>query len=527
MKRFVFQFVIVIASIFCNVALESSHTICLNMIVKDEAPVIERCLASVKHLIDYWVIVDTGSTDCTQEIIKKFLSDIPGELHERPWVHFAYNRNEAMQLAKDKGDYLLFIDADERLVFTSDLEKEKLDMDCYLCFVRVYDSEYKGTYLQGQRVLLANNHLNWAWKGVMHENLDSSEAKKQQLLKNVINFADSKEGHRSQDPLKALKDAEVLEKALQEDPNNCRNLFFLAQSYESARSYSLALQNYQKRASMDGSEQEVFWSLFRIGQIQEEMQIDPETVIESYCRAFKNRPSRLEPLYYMALQYMKMGNAVASYVLLKSGLSFKPCEDKVVHETWIYDYGLFLEFAKSADAVGSYDESCETWKKLRMRSDMPFEVQQQGKTQFSVAAKSKAQSQFAPLANTASAKLIEKHCADFKACPTHASPLYHLAEYYAKNQNLVLAYAHAKAGALISVPKTVLPKEQWIYEYGLLNQWGNFAFALQKFSESIEAFERLLLKQNVPREIRMNAIRKIQQGKKLIADLNRFELPSF
>ena len=36
--------------------------ICLNMIVKNEAPVIERCLASVRPWVDYWVIVDTGST---------------------------------------------------------------------------------------------------------------------------------------------------------------------------------------------------------------------------------------------------------------------------------------------------------------------------------------------------------------------------------------------------------------------------------------------------------------------------------
>ena len=43
-------------------------TICLNMIVKNEQPVIRRCLASVKEMIDYWVIVDTGSTDGTQDL---------------------------------------------------------------------------------------------------------------------------------------------------------------------------------------------------------------------------------------------------------------------------------------------------------------------------------------------------------------------------------------------------------------------------------------------------------------------------
>ena len=43
-------------------------TICLNMIVKNEAPVIGRCLASVLPFVDRWVIVDTGSTDGTQVV---------------------------------------------------------------------------------------------------------------------------------------------------------------------------------------------------------------------------------------------------------------------------------------------------------------------------------------------------------------------------------------------------------------------------------------------------------------------------
>jgi glycosyltransferase involved in cell wall biosynthesis len=44
-----------------------AKSVCLNMIVKNESKVIERCLRSVKGCIDYWVIVDTGSTDDTQK----------------------------------------------------------------------------------------------------------------------------------------------------------------------------------------------------------------------------------------------------------------------------------------------------------------------------------------------------------------------------------------------------------------------------------------------------------------------------
>lgn len=85
------------------------------MIVKNEAPVIARCLASVKPWVDHWVIVDTGSSDGTQDLVRQCMEGVPGSLHERPWVDFAHNRNEALELARPHGDYLLFIDADEQL----------------------------------------------------------------------------------------------------------------------------------------------------------------------------------------------------------------------------------------------------------------------------------------------------------------------------------------------------------------------------------------------------------------------------
>ncbi|MFZ0042772.1 MAG: hypothetical protein WAK93_15790, partial [Solirubrobacteraceae bacterium] len=67
--------------------------ICLCMIVKDEAQVIERCLASVKEHLAYWVICDTGSSDATPELIRRALDGVPGEVHERPWVDFGHNRS--------------------------------------------------------------------------------------------------------------------------------------------------------------------------------------------------------------------------------------------------------------------------------------------------------------------------------------------------------------------------------------------------------------------------------------------------
>ena len=51
------------------VGAQSRPTICLNLIVKNESHVIRELFESVAQYIDYWVIVDTGSTDGTQELI--------------------------------------------------------------------------------------------------------------------------------------------------------------------------------------------------------------------------------------------------------------------------------------------------------------------------------------------------------------------------------------------------------------------------------------------------------------------------
>lgn len=50
------------------------------MILKNDAPVIARCLASVLPLVDQWVIVDIGSTDGTQDIVRSAMQGIPGQL---------------------------------------------------------------------------------------------------------------------------------------------------------------------------------------------------------------------------------------------------------------------------------------------------------------------------------------------------------------------------------------------------------------------------------------------------------------
>ncbi len=80
------------------------------LIVRDESLVLEECLVSVRDVVDEIVIVDTGSVDDTREIARRHRARVID--HE--WRDdFALARNLALDAAQ--GDWILYIDADERL----------------------------------------------------------------------------------------------------------------------------------------------------------------------------------------------------------------------------------------------------------------------------------------------------------------------------------------------------------------------------------------------------------------------------
>src|ERR1043166_1052388 len=188
----------------------AGQTICLNMIVKNEAPVIRRCLTSVRPLIDYWVIADTGSTDGTQDLIRDCLRDVPGELHERPWKDFAHNRTEALALARGHGDYVFVIDADEVLEIAPDFVLPTLTADSY--DLRMF---YGGiSYLRKQ---LVRNALPWRYEGIMHEYITCAAARSEQFLRGLQTMPHH-DGARARDPDTYKNDARLLEQALADDP---------------------------------------------------------------------------------------------------------------------------------------------------------------------------------------------------------------------------------------------------------------------------------------------------------------------
>jgi glycosyltransferase involved in cell wall biosynthesis len=348
------------------------------MIVKDEAQVIEKCLSSVKPLIDYWVIVDTGSSDNTKKIIQKELEGIPGELHERPWVNFAHNRNEALELAEDKGDYVLLIDADEVLRYPEDFALPALEKDLYFIVVRRQpDDRTPGIgAADAKRNGLINNHLNWKWRGVIHEIITCPDAKTSEVLDGILNLSNSHKksiSGRSKDSevTKYIRDAEVLERALKDEPDNSRYVYYLGVSYAAAEELELAKKSFEKRVSMPSADlQESFLALYNLGLVQLSLN-ETDGALQTFYRANAFHPTRAEPLLQLAKIYRQENNFLLGYLLSKYALSLPyPAEDSCV-EYVVYDHTLLIEFANCALLLGKFDEGFDACGRLLSNPNLP------------------------------------------------------------------------------------------------------------------------------------------------------------
>lgn len=327
------------------------QTICLCMIVKNEAHVIRRCLDSLRPFVDHWVIVDTGSTDGTQYIIRAHYHDVPGAVFERPWKNFAHNRSEALNLARGRADYIFVIDADELIDLPPGWELPHLTEDSYLCAVRYGASSYV-------RKQLVRDGLPWRYEGVLHEYMtcDLPGLTEGTLpgLRTIVHH----DGARAHDPNTYRRDALVLEQALLDEPDNSRYVFYLAQSYRDAGEHELAIRNYRKRMEMGGWPEEIWVSMYQIARSQERDTARWPEAMESYLAACQFEPARAEPLYNIAMHYQHKAQHHISIIFLSRAMQVPmPGAERLFIEATVYEYLVPLEYAVACFWLGRHEEA--------------------------------------------------------------------------------------------------------------------------------------------------------------------------
>jgi hypothetical protein len=324
----------------------------LTMIVRDEAPAIERCLTAIAPLVDAWCIVDTGSTDDTASIITRVMAGVPGELHHTRWRDFAHNRTQALELARPLGDYSIMIDADTECVMDADSDpaaiRSALTADVHPVVI-----DHGGIIYE--RMQITSTRLPFRYRGVLHEFLEvPAGAKRGQVIPGV-RFVSHFDGARSRNPTKYLDDAKLLRAALAspDDPDlDARYTFYLANSLRDAGAVGEAADAYLQRTAMGGWVEELYVAWLWFARMRYRIDGPTAEVFDALARAHDLVPTRAEACCEAATIARLADRMPTAAVWAARALAIARPESSLFLEPDVYQWRARYEYSIAAWYVG-------------------------------------------------------------------------------------------------------------------------------------------------------------------------------
>jgi glycosyltransferase involved in cell wall biosynthesis len=306
----------------------------------------------VAPIIDCYCICDTGSTDNTVDIIRTFFENkgIPGKIEMEPFRDFGYNRSHALKLCDIYTetchiDYVLLLDADMYLTPIADVAAFKFSLmtrgaDVYYLFQGSERFFYKN-------VRLVRPQKGYSYWGVTHEYVKTPDGTKYEAIdKSELFICDIGDGGAKAD--KFERDIRLLERGLEEVPNNDRYTFYLANSYRDAGHIEKAIETFKKRIKIGGWIEEVWHSYYSIGKCYMKIK-DPANAIFWWMEGFNYYPKRIENLYEIVQYYRVEGKQALSYVWYtiadKQRAKFPITSDYLFLQKDVYDYKLDFELS--------------------------------------------------------------------------------------------------------------------------------------------------------------------------------------
>jgi len=311
------------------------NKLALNFICKNEAHVINRMLDSSKGIFDLIVVNDTGSTDNTIEMIKKWGEDnnTPTYVFERPFDSFDNSRNFAMdklrEVVKELGwdaskIFGIWYDCDEQLIIDDNFDKSQFTKDLYMINAKIGAMAYtRNTFFRVSKP--------FRWYGPTHEFIICDDKNVTSGIANGISIHVNMDGASWQGDIsqKYLAHAHSLEKYVSDDRSDCRWIFYLAQSYhDSASMKNNKLENeerlkrslhyYKERVTRtDGYGEEIYYSQYRVGTIMNLLEEPWNLTHQELLKAYSLDPLRGESIKTIIDYYMRMGEWHTAYLYTK------------------------------------------------------------------------------------------------------------------------------------------------------------------------------------------------------------------
>lgn len=400
---------------------QNSAKICLNAIMKNESHVITRCLDNVGHMLDAVYIIDTGSTDNSIQLAEEWCKkkEIPFEISEDPWRgDFGYSRTLALRrgekfilnLESKEEWYFMFMDIDN---LAYDYEEKpfplnkNLTADAYRVEMRSQTLVYDYIW-----IVKVNPEKRWQWFGPCHEFVGPVVTKEKPdhmfdyksckpnwepvYSRLEGGYVDSRrEGSRSNDDLKYLKDAISFETALLTDPMNDRHLYYIAQSYRDAgimfREQAEKVKNNKQRheqylrriAQCEKRAEEAFllrareppfniWNdeytylaWVEAGKMRLKRKGFDKKTFDYFMKGHQVRGHRLEAPYYLLYYYRLNGYFNIGWSLAKDLINLPyPKNDIILIDHAIHQYLFIFEASVCAYYAGAKNKFVELSKKV-------------------------------------------------------------------------------------------------------------------------------------------------------------------
>jgi len=301
------------------------------MIVKNEEAVIGRCLESIKDIVDEINIVDTGSTDCTKEIVQQFSV----RLFDFEWIHhFATARNFSFQQATK--DYILWLDADDVLLPEDQKKLKELkaslqpDIDAVSMNYNLSMDEEGNVTSFIRRNRLVRREKKFQWIGAVHEYL----AVGGKILDSNIAISHSPLSHDINRNLNIYK--QLIESGETLSP---RDIYYYANELKDHSRYEEAIMYYEKFLSSHlGWFEDCIQACFKIADCYEALQKE-EQKISAILRSFQYDIPRPEACCRLGVYFMeRQRNEEAIYwyeqALLVKEKPNAPFQNKI-YTTWL------------------------------------------------------------------------------------------------------------------------------------------------------------------------------------------------
>lgn len=339
----------------------------LILMVKNEEKILKRCLSAVEGLVDGYVITDTGSTDKTVDLASEFLETHEGTVEMSTWKDFGHNRTLSFKNAQNycKGKkwdltqtYGLLLDGD--MIFVpGKLKEQTLGELGYTLIQSAGNLDYPNTRL-------VRMDYDWVCRGVTHEYWDGDC---KPLSKEICYIDDQNDGGCKDN--KFPRDLALLLKGVQDEPDNVRYWFYLAQTYHSMGKWEQAIQNYKKRIEMGGWFEEVWYSHYMIAKSYENLN-NPILFEEWVQKGYEFYPKRAEALYHLVKYLRIKGDHYKAMHYIRIGKNIPLSQDSLFIERDVYT-GLFdyEETVCRYYTLGSKREALRDSMKYLM-NDKPF-----------------------------------------------------------------------------------------------------------------------------------------------------------